>query len=244
MNENINSLALSIHSMKKEEDLRLNAIESKQKTEEIIQKHLPKSIMYGLDQHEKDDSSYYVSDNCTIISIEIIGILDSVFNMTPKQTFEILRKIYLYFDDIIKKYPSLIIMKKNEQNIILCSGLFDFADQPKLQIAQSLNFCNEIINATDDLSEQLMLDITFNIAIVFGGPIAGNILCKSYPTFELVGNLLETVMVFLEDESIGIIKMNKEAMDLMDKREFVIDKEKEIREKNVKMFFVKKVLTK
>lgn len=192
---------------------------TKHRSEKILQKIVPPQVYESL---KKKEAPLFNSHAATIISIEIVGLMDTVNTLSPNNVLNVLGQVIEMIDLATNKYPAVHSIKMHDDQILLCCGLFDFLEQPELQVEQALMFCIEINRSIEELNIQLAVDLSFRIGINFGGPLVGNVLDVTTPTFDILGSIIGLTIKMASDGIVGKIQVSESVKKLVDTQKFVI----------------------
>lgn len=222
------SFVLSLKDINAQKQEKMAAKNSKKRSEKILQNILPASVFDSMKKNpnKEETSTLYVSDAATIITVQIVGLLDCVSWLSPSQLIQVMQKINETFDEIVSKYPIVHLINSQDDIIVACCGLFDYMNQPKDQVQQAVIFALELNSLTDELNEQLAVELKFRIGINHGGPLAGNVLDEKTPKFDLIGKeVLSPAFALATDGEAGVVKVTEYTFNLLDVNEYEFSKE-------------------
>lgn len=229
------SFVMILRDMAAERQLEIAAKNAKKRSEQILHNLLPASVYENLMKSDDDASTLFISNNATVISVKIVGLLDCVNSLAPSQLIQVLQKINEAFDETASNYPSVHPIMTHDDLIVACCGIFDFIDQPKEQCSQAVMFAMEFNSLIDDLNEQLVVDLQFKIAVNYGGPLTGNVLNRETPSFGLLGPVMALATKMNDDGPPGNVIITESVYQLLDQTSFIGEKWKPISLNNLSL---------
>lgn len=194
---------------------------AKRRSEKILSKIIPPQVYQMIQNH--DDNMLFVSNSATVIFIEIVGLIDTVNSLSPTQVITILTKFYDTFEEIATRYPAVHEIKSYDDQLVACCGLFDFTEQPNVQVEQAVSYCLEINSVLDELNEQLVVSLQFRFGINFGGPLYGDVLDSSTPTFDILGEIIAPAIKMSSEGKTGVVQITESVKSLLDTSKFHIE---------------------
>ncbi|OHT04478.1 hypothetical protein TRFO_28041 [Tritrichomonas foetus] len=190
------------------------------KTEFLLSKLIPNEVLPTI--LSKSEPFTFISNQATVIYVELFGMLDYVHSLTPKQLIAVLNAIYDKFEETSKRYPAVHFIKTHDDLFVACAGLFDYQNDIKIQINQVLSFCCSINDEIDEVNDRLSVNIQLRFGINYGGPLIGQLINSSTPTFDLMGRVIQDAIKLQTKGELGEVQITNNVLEFVDMNKFNI----------------------
>ncbi|OHT09575.1 hypothetical protein TRFO_21546 [Tritrichomonas foetus] len=184
-----------------------------QRVDTLLQSYIPK-VLFN-DPNFGDKSTIYRAEQATIVYIEICGLSDFVFTMSPKQLISATETVYTAINNIALKYDTVEPIKENDDQYIAVLGLFDRSITVEKQVNDAICFADEVLSELENINEQLDADIPLGIGVHTGGPVVGYI---EDPVKLRIEVLSETLRASIKMQELGernVIQLTESVAQLM-----------------------------
>ncbi|KAK8898361.1 hypothetical protein M9Y10_000646 [Tritrichomonas musculus] len=133
----------------------------------------------------KKQSVFYKADEASLMFIEIDGLTECISIMSPKTMMEILDQIYDGFEETLKKFNSISMIRWENNLLTAVSGLFDNVGDFKTLAFETASFLIELTRNLEEKNIQINTDFHLRLGAHIGGPVTGFIKDPTNPYFEL-----------------------------------------------------------
>ena len=185
-----------------------------QRVETLLQSYIPKKLYE--DPNFGDKESIFYSKYSTFIHIEINGLNDFVFTMSPKQIMSSAETIYNAINAIAQKYEDITPIKESDDVYIAIVGMFSGEEvTPEKQINDAVCFADEVLSEMDNVNEQLDSEIPLGISIATGGEAVGYIGDPNNLRIDVSSDVLNLVIKMQDIGELNVIQINQAASSLL-----------------------------
>ena len=180
----------------------------------IPENDIPKKLYE--DPNFGDKESIFYSKYSTFIHIEINGLNDFVFTMSPKQIMSSAETIYNAINAIAQKYEDITPIKESDDVYIAIVGMFSGEEvTPEKQINDAVCFADEVLSEMDNVNEQLDSEIPLGISIATGGEAVGYIGDPNNLRIDVSSDVLNLVIKMQDIGELNVIQINQAASSLL-----------------------------
>lgn len=220
LKDELDSICIMLKDLSNEVRQKRLISDTKDRIENLIESLVPMEVVPQIKGNK--GMTLFVSNSATVIFIEITELAGYVHTMSPKALMENMRYIYDEFDRAVTEYSAIHTLKTTDDLYVGCSGLFDFKDNPDIQVDQSISFCLDMIDKFDAINEQLDTDMHLRIGINHGGPLAGSVLNPTSPSFDMLGGIIGLAVKMQSDGPVGKVQVSESVKNIVNPEKYKI----------------------
>ena len=197
-----------------EEMKQKEAVEiAKKKSDELLLKILPPDIIRRINRGEKDITM--VVPSASVIFIDICQFSAYMATLSASQLMSNLNAVFTAYDKIVADLPLITKIKLIGDDYMAAAGLFSPDEPPKMHAIQTITFGLRVLDAIEELNEQLNASLAVRIGVNSGGPIIAGVLGTEKPLFDIIGDTIN-VAARLQSTCIpGNVQISKGTYELV-----------------------------
>ena len=197
-----------------EEMKQKEAVEiAKKQSDELLLKILPPDIIRRINRGEKDITM--VVPSASVIFIDICQFSAYMATLSASQLMSNLNAVFTAYDKIVADLPLITKIKLIGDDYMAAAGLFSPDEPPKMHAIQTITFGLRVLDAIEDLNDQLNASLAVRIGVNSGGPIIAGVLGTEKPLFDIIGDTIN-VAARLQSTCIpGNVQISKGTYELV-----------------------------
>lgn len=207
------NFVLFIRDKTEENEQKKKVRHMKYQNDKLIEQIIPPEVYRVI--VTQSGSTLFTSNSATVIFISVNGVDDHVNTLSPVDLMSYLAMVYDSFDISASKYITVHNIKAIDSLFISCCGLFDHESEPRQQVLEACRFCLECIDNILEINKNVGIEWSLKIGINYGGPLYGNVLDPSTPTFDIMGDIISFAMRAIRKGEKNIVHISEACADLL-----------------------------
>ena len=197
-----------------EEMKQKEAVEiAKKKSDELLLKILPPDIIRRINRGEKDITM--VVPSASVIFIDICQFSAYMATLSASQLMSNLNAVFTAYDKIVADLPLITKIKLIGDDYMAAAGLFSPDEPPKMHAIQTITFGLRVLDAIEELNEQLNASLAVRIGVNSGGPIIAGVLGTEKPLFDIIGDTINVASRLQSTCIPGNVQISKGTYELV-----------------------------
>ena len=197
-----------------EEVKQKEAVEiAKKKSDDLLLKILPPDIIRRINRGEKDITM--VVPSASVIFIDICQFSSYMATLSASQLMCNLNAVFTAYDKIVADLPLITKIKLIGDDYMAAAGLFSPDEPPKMHAIQIITFGLRVLDAIDELNEQLNANLMVRIGVNSGGPIIAGVLGTEKPLFDIIGDTINVASRLQSTDIPGNVQISKGTYELI-----------------------------
>lgn len=197
-----------------EEMRQKEAVEvAKKKSDDLLLKILPPDIIRRINKGEKDITM--VVPSASVIFIDICQFSTYMATLSAQQCMSNLNAVFTAYDKILADLPLITKIKLIGDDYMAAAGLFSPDEPPKSHAIQTITFGLRVLDAIEDLNEQLNASLMVRIGVNSGGPIIAGVLGTDKPLFDIIGDTINVAARLQSTDIPGNVQISKGTYEIV-----------------------------
>ncbi|EAY20872.1 Adenylate and Guanylate cyclase catalytic domain containing protein [Trichomonas vaginalis G3] len=197
-----------------EEMRQKEAVEvAKKKSDDLLLKILPPDIIRRINKGEKDITM--VVPSASVIFIDICQFSTYMATLSAQQCMSNLNAVFTAYDKILADLPLITKIKLIGDDYMAAAGLFSPDEPPKSHAIQTITFGLRVLDAIEELNEQLNASLMVRIGVNSGGPIIAGVLGTDKPLFDIIGDTINVAARLQSTDIPGNVQISKGTYEIV-----------------------------
>lgn len=159
--------------------------EEKQKTDNLLQSILPRTLVKRVQNGEKNIS--FAVQSATICFLDIVEFTPWCGSLPAYKVMKTLNLLFIKLDACLQTFPTMTKIKCIGDCYMAAGGVFDEINKPSQHAKEVVSFGLDAIDSVQVINEEIGENLRIRVGVNTGGPIVAGVLGSGKPTFEILG---------------------------------------------------------